>query len=240
MNPRKITSSEATPAGSGIGTLREKSLHAALKAWYAQPGDQLEAPVDGYMIDIVRGDLLIEIQTRNFFAMKAKLAVLTSNHTVHLVHPIAAEKWIVRLAESGEPLGRRKSPRRGRTDHLFTELVRFPGLMAHPNFTLEVLLVQEEETRIQDGKGAWRRKGWSIADRRLVGVIERLELRSPEDFRLFLPPGLPRPFTARDLAQARGIPAYLAGKMIYCLRVMGLVEITGRRGRSYLYQETTA
>ncbi len=49
-----------------IGSLNEKSLHAALKAWCLQPGDQTEVPVDGYIIDIVRGDLLIEVQTRNF------------------------------------------------------------------------------------------------------------------------------------------------------------------------------
>jgi len=225
---------------NGIGTLREKSLHAALKAWYAGPEDRLEVPVDGYMIDIVRGELLIEIQTRNFFAMKDKLAALTSSHPVRLVHPIAAERWICCLEESGaEARPRRKSPRRGRVEHLFTELVRFPRLVAHPNFSLEVLLIQEEETRLQDGRGSWRRKGWSIGDRRLLAVLERVELNGPEDYRRFLPEALPRPFTSRDLARARGIQLYLASKMLYCLREIGLVEISGRTGRSYLYQETT-
>ena len=77
-----------------IGTLNEKPLHAALKAWYAQPGDQLEAKVDGYIIDIVRGDLLVEIQTRNFAAIKRKLLALVPHHPVQLVYPIAREKWI--------------------------------------------------------------------------------------------------------------------------------------------------
>jgi hypothetical protein len=44
-----------------IGTLNEKPLHAALKQWYAEPEDRIEAPVDGFTVDIVRGDLLIEI-----------------------------------------------------------------------------------------------------------------------------------------------------------------------------------
>ena len=47
---------------TSIGSLHEKSLHAALKAWCLQPGDHTEVPVDGYIIDIVRGDLLIEVQ----------------------------------------------------------------------------------------------------------------------------------------------------------------------------------
>ena len=37
-----------------IGTLGERSLHSALKEWYALPGDQLEEEVDGFHIDIVR------------------------------------------------------------------------------------------------------------------------------------------------------------------------------------------
>lgn len=238
MSLENDPSPEDRPPENGIGTLREKSLHAALKTWYARPGDRFEVPVDGYTIDIVRGDLLIEIQTRNFFAMKEKLANLTANHPVHLVHPIAVEKWIIRLGQDGsEQLSRRKSPRRGRSEHIFSELLRFPSLMNHPNFTLEILLIQEEETRILDGKGAWRRKGWSIVDRRLLSVLDRLELRCVDDFRIFLPPGLPAEFTSKEIARARGIQTYLARKMLYCLREMGLVERSGRRGRSYLYQQ---
>ena len=40
------------------------------KAWYAAPGDRMEQPIDGYVADLVRGDELIEIQTRNFGALK--------------------------------------------------------------------------------------------------------------------------------------------------------------------------
>ena len=98
----------------GIGTLRENSLHAALKDWCARPGDQLEALVEGYYIDIARDDLLIEIQTRNFSAVKAKLVALSASHAVRLVYPIAREKWIVKVGEDGTtPISRRRSPKRG-------------------------------------------------------------------------------------------------------------------------------
>jgi hypothetical protein len=55
---------------SGIGLLNEKPLHASLKQWYSRPGDRFEVPIDRFVIDIVRGDLLIEIQTRNLAAIK--------------------------------------------------------------------------------------------------------------------------------------------------------------------------
>ena len=65
---------------SNIGTMQERSLHAALKSWYAAPGDRLEQLVDGFIVDICRGDLLIEIQTRNLASIKRKLAALTARH----------------------------------------------------------------------------------------------------------------------------------------------------------------
>jgi len=99
-----------------IGTLTEKSLHAALKEWLSRPDDRQEVRVDGFVIDIVRGDTLIEIQTRNFGAMKRKLAQLLSQHPIHLNHPIAVEKWIVRQTENGDDISRRKSPKRGRAE----------------------------------------------------------------------------------------------------------------------------
>src|SRR5512144_110778 len=104
---------EEAPA-NGINTLNEKSLHASLKQWYASPGDQLEVRVDGYIIDLVRGDLLVEIQTGGFSPLKRKLARLVQSHPVRLVYPIAQEKWITRLPlEEGGKSQQRKSPKRG-------------------------------------------------------------------------------------------------------------------------------
>lgn len=101
---------------TSIGSLNEKSLHAALKAWCLQPGDQTEVPVDGYVIDIVRGDLLIEIQTRNFSAIKGKLLTLTAQCPVRLMYPIAQQKWIVRLPTNGHGTQCRRKAARQRTN----------------------------------------------------------------------------------------------------------------------------
>lgn len=59
-----------------VGTLGEKPLHAALKRWYSEADDRVEEPVDGFVIDLVRDGLLIEIQTGGFSSMKRKLASL--------------------------------------------------------------------------------------------------------------------------------------------------------------------
>lgn len=220
---------------SHIGTLAERSLHAALKQYLSQEGDALEVPLDGFVIDLVRGEQLIEVQTRNFSALRRKLPALLEHHPLCLVHPIPAARWILRLSEHGEWLSRRKSPHKGRVEHLFWELVRLPGLMQHPHFSLHILLIHEEQVFVDDGQGSWRRKKWSLQDRRLLEVVGEQHFSSPQDFLPLLPPDLPQPFTSRDLLQGLGIPARLAGKMLYSLREMGAVQQVGQRGRAYLY-----
>jgi hypothetical protein len=219
-----------------IGTERETSLHAALKANYAAPGDLLEAPVDGYIIDIVRGAQLIEIQTGNFSGLRRKLTDLLARHPVRLVYPIAVDKWVVRLAADGvTQLSRRKSPKHGQLSHLFDELVYIPTLALHPNFSLEIWLIEEEVWWRDDGRGSWRRRGWSVMDHHLLSVVERVSLAWPRDYVRFLPE-LPAVFTVCDWAAALGQPVRLTYKLAYCLRQMGLVQVAGKQGRARLYR----
>ena len=222
-----------------IGTLQERSLHAAIKAWYQQPGDSVEQRVDGYYIDIQRAGLLIEIQTRNFAAIKTKLHRLVERHAMRLVYPIAAEKWIVRMPVQGDTvISRRRSPKHGRLEDLFSELVRIPALIQHANFSVEVLLIRAEEILRDDGQGSWRRKGWSISDRRLLQVLKTTTFQNTADFRALLPPGLPPSFTARELSAALQIAPACGQKMAYCLRHMQILHSAGKSGRSTLYTPT--
>ncbi len=217
--------------------MQETSLHYALKEYYASTGSIKESPVDGYWIDVHSGNLLIEIQTRNFAALKPKLSDLLERHRVRLVHPIAQEKWIIKLPPQGDaPLYRRRSPRHGSPLDVFFELVHIPNLLAHPNFSLEILLIQEEEIRRGDGRGSWRRSGVSIVDRRLIGVIDRILLENPADMISFLPPRLAQPFSNQDLALALNISRRLAGKMTYCMQMLGVIIICGKRNRANLFK----
>ncbi len=224
--------------GKGIGTLKERSLHAGLKDWLAEPGDEIEKKVDGYFIDIVHGDLLIEIQTKNFSALKNKLTKLLKHHPVKLVYPIYRSKWIQRVDAKDQKISRRKSPRKGRVEHLFQELFRIPKVAIEPNFQIEVLFTEEEEIWRDDGKGSWRRKKWSISDRRLLDVVDSHELSGPSDYLALLPEALPETFSNRDLQAALKIRNPLAQKMSYCLRKMGLLTTVGKKGNANLFSKT--
>ena len=171
----------AASAPRTIGELRERSLHAGLKSWYARPRDRVEVPMEGYIIDLVRRGTLIEIQTRGFGKLRPKLNRLVSTHRVRVVFPIAERKWIVTTDAEGCVLRRRLSPKRGAYRDLFAELMRIPNVMGSPNFTLDVLLVKVEELRCADGRGSWRRKGVSVLDTRLLEVVGGRRFRTPAD-----------------------------------------------------------
>jgi hypothetical protein len=152
------------------------------------------------------------------------------------VHPVAQERWILR--PDGDR-ARRKSPKHGRIEQVFAQLVYIPTLVTHPNFSLEVVLTREEEIQRDDGKGSWRRRRWSIADRVLIEVVEQKLFASPADYAACLPAALPQPFTNQDLAEALRLRPALAQKMTYTLRQMGLLQVVGKQGRSLLYTQET-
>lgn len=219
-----------------IGTLRETHLHASLKRWLAEPGDRFEVPVGRFVVDIVRDDMLIEIQTRGFSSMKCKLDALLDEHRIVIAHPIAQRKWILKGPHDGKPPTRRKSPKAGSVYDVFTELVSFPSLADHPNFSIQVLLTDEEEVRRFDGNRSWRRRGWAVVERRLLDVTDRIHLVTPTDWLALLPADLPDPFTTADLASATGLPRRTAQQMAFCLRQMNALDVVGKNGNAFEYR----
>jgi hypothetical protein len=224
---------EAAPA---IGVLNEGALHAQLKAWYRKPGDRVEQLVGRHVVDVVRGDLLIEIQTGGFAPLRGKLDTLTSSHTVRLVAPVPVSRRIVRLSPEGEVLSARRSPRRGRLEDIFARLVSIPALLARPAFELEVLLTHEDELRMLGPARAYRRRGWVVHGRTLVSVETSHRIAGPADAARLLPAELPELFDTAELARAGGFDRRLAQQMTYCLRALGVLEPAGKRAGAVLHR----
>src|SRR5581483_10551954 len=95
---------------------------------------------------------------------------------------------------------------------VFGRLVSTPALLAHDGFELEVAVTHEEEVRVFRAGKAWRRRGWVVAGRSLVDVVDTVTIASPCD-----------------------VLALLAQCITYCLRRCGVLETHGKRGRSLLY-----
>jgi hypothetical protein len=228
---------------SDFTTLREGSLHAALKARYAAivTGARVEAAVDGFIVDVAGQDELVEIQTGSFASARRKLERLVASHHVVLVYPIPIEKWLVRVDADGVVLRRRRSPKRGLALDLFDELVHIPGLLADPNFRIELPLIREEEIRGPIPEGAryrYRREWWRL-DRRLLDVVETRRIDTPADLLCLLPSDLPVPFTTADIVALTGRSKRLAMRAVYCLERSGAITRLGRRGRLAAYGHST-
>ena len=237
-----------------IGTLNEGALHAQLKEWYRRPGDLLEQVTGGFVVDLVRGDLLVEIQTGGFAPLRRKLELLAQEHPVRLVAPVAVRRRIVRLSDEGELLTARRSPRRGRIEDIFSRLVSIPSLLCLPRFELEIVLTHQDELRVHRPGQAFRRRGWVVTGRRLVSVegelritkenlqaakdrlIKEHMLATPADAAALLPLALPELFDTAELAQAAGIERRLAQQMTYCLRAMGVLDTAGKRSGAVLHR----
>lgn len=221
---------------SGIGILREGPLHAALKDALAGPGDRTEVKVDRFVIDLVRADgELVEIQTGGFGPLGPKLDALLDAHRIRIVHPVAAERRIVRVDEHGELLSARRSPRKATVVDIFDRLVTFPSLLAHPHLQIEVVLTKEDHVRGAEPVTR-RRRTKDHGERRLVDIVERIVLSSPDDVLRALPPLPAEPFSTRELGKLLGCPTVLAQRTAYCLRLMELVEPAGKRGHTPLHR----
>jgi len=218
-----------------IGTLNEKPLHASLKQWISEPGDKFEVRIGRFVADIVRGSLLIEIQTGSTFPLKRKLQALLKHHAVHLVIPIARQKTITTIDETGHVTGSRKSPKRGELLDVFDPLVNLRELLGDANFSIEALLIHVEEIRrpLTTRKRRWR--DWEVHERRLIEVFDHVSFHHPGDFLAAIPSTLEEPFTTADLARATGRPRRIAQQIAYCLREMGALAVVDRKRNGIHY-----
>ena len=161
-------------------------------------------------------------------------------HPVRLVAPLPLVRRIIRLSDEGELLSARRSPRRGRVEDIFNRLVSIPSLLCQPHFELELLLTHQDELRVYRHGKAFRRHGWVVAGRRLVSVEQCLRITSPDDAACLLPPSLPELFDTAQLAEAAAIERRTAQQMTYCLRAMGVLHTTGKRGNAIVHRRADA
>lgn len=230
---------------ASIGELNERSLHRALKQRYAARGGTVEGVVGGYVADVLLGDRIVEIQTGSFSSLKRKLPRLLAEYPVTLVHPIARDRFIVRMAHAAEDgaepvaLARpRRSPKHGSPFDVFHALTGIPTLLDHPNLTLDIVMVIDEDIRVPYQGRRRRRRDWVSVDRRLLEVVETHTIEGMADLFAMVDAELPDEFTSRDLARAMHSSPRLGQRAAFCFREAGLSEACGRRDRFVLHRRT--
>ncbi len=217
-----------------INTWNESLLHEELKQYYSEDSGLTEIPLEGSICDAIKRDgTIIEIQTANLGKLRDKLEKLTTNHRVNLVYPIARMTMIETYTPERELKSRRKSPKKGSVYQVFGELTRLWPLLSNDNLTISLAYADILEIRVADGTGSWRRKGVRKEDRKLIKLHETQSLSGLSDYAALIPITLGDSFTVADLSAA-GAGAH-AGKMAWVLRKCGILALSGKQGRAYLY-----
>jgi len=221
----------------GIGTLREKALHAVLKQYLEPFEDSHEVKIGSYVADIVGENGIVEIQTRGFNQLRKKLSTFLEVASVTVVYPIVHTKWLVWIdPETGEATNKRKSPKRGTVYDAFYELYKIKMLLNHPNLRLHLILVDMEEYRHLNGWSHDRKRGSSRYERIPIALVEEMIIGASEDYHKLIPPGLPKQFTSRDYGQASSLSMNGSQTALNVLHHMEAARRVGKQGKLYLYE----
>ncbi|MDR0400781.1 MAG: hypothetical protein LBH51_07535, partial [Treponema sp.] len=222
---------------SKIGTRRESSLHRALKFRYSGCNGRIEQVLGDFVCDgITETGEIIEVQTGSFGPLKEKAGKLAARGPLRIIHPVVLTKYIETYGGDGRLIRKRKSPRRGSPWDLFQNLLYAPELPLIRGLSIEIALVDVLEKRILDGRGSWRRKGASIADKELAAWHDSIILKKIRDYRRFIPPAQRETFTTGSLAKEAEISVELARKTLYVLNRLGVVKRIGKEGRAIAYR----
>ncbi len=221
----------------GIGMQKEKTLHAVLKNYEEPDEDHQEIPIGNYIADIYGPYGIVEIQTANFDKMREKLSAFLPEYRVRIVYPIPSQKWITWIdPDTGELKKRNKSPRKGTFYHAFRELYRIRPYLADPNLSIELLLIDMEEYRLQDGWSTDRKRGSHRYDRIPLKISDEMLLTQPRDYLQLVPYDLEEPFTAAQFAKKVGFKKKGFSTVLQILTEMGVTERVGKKGNAYLYR----
>jgi len=221
----------------GVGTLQEKTIHAVLKHYYAPDRADQEQKVEGFVADILQGNDIIEIQTRNFSVLRRKLEAFLPKHPVKIVYPVCHKKWLRWInMENGEISAPRKSPKTGNAHAVFPELYKIKMYLEDPNLSVCVILLDVEEYRLLNGWSNDRKRGSERNDGIPIALYDEILLKHRADYAGLIPEDIKQPFTTADYRKAAGVSARNAGIELNILHHIGAVSKVGKKGNFILYE----
>lgn len=220
----------------GIGTLREKTIHATLKWWLDDNVDHHEVTLpSGSVADVFDGERVTEIQTANFSGFRKKLERLLDEYPVTVVCPLVRRKQIVWITpDTGELSAPRRSPRCGSFCDVLPSLLFVLPLLDSPRLTVQLVLMDVEEHRLADGWGNGGKRGSHRAERYPTALVDTMTIRDAADYHRLLPTGLTSPFTAKEFSKAAHLQGRRLSAALKVLLSMGVLS-RERVGREYRY-----
>ncbi len=217
-------------------------LHQALKHHYAlSVGGEEEVDVSSggkrYRVDVLdqARSRAFEIQLEHFGKQfYSKIDDISHDLFVTIVHPVPTIQHA--SIRTGAMVETRTVHKRNDFYSLFDVLVHFKIPFNPSRFKFEILLTEErifqEHVGFKRGRPLYR-----LVSRELINVLGSRHVSTAADFIAFLPPGLPRTFTNKDIAGRLSIKGgttrrkKIASRITYSLRLLGLLRVAGKQGR---------
>lgn len=232
----RIVLNKESYLSKGIGTLGEKTLHSVLKHYFEPDENCHEIKMANYVADIVAEHGIIEIQTRQFNALRKKLECYLAQTDVTIVYPVAKTKWLIWIDQAtGEITKKRRSPKTGKPYEIFYELYKIKNMLSHPNLHFCIVLLDLEEYRYLNGWSENKKKGSTRYDRIPVDIAAEVYIGSSDDYLKLIPDELKNGFTVKDFKNASGLTLYTSGIALNVLHSVGAVIRTGKSGNAYVY-----
>jgi hypothetical protein len=220
-----------------IGVYCEKKLHSILK-FYIEPDQTChECSVSGYVADIFRNNQIYEIQTSSLNKLRKKLDTYLDDYHVTIVFPIAHNKWLYWIdEENGEITKKRKSPKRGTYFDCISELYKIKMYLRNKNLSICLILTDIDEYRLLNGWSDDKKKGSSRHERIPVRIENMITLSDSNDYKVFLPSDIDKPFTSKQYSKSVGITLRNAQILLNILSYISVIKKIGKLKNSYLYE----
>lgn len=225
-----------------VGTQNEKLIHAALKNYYAPFSDEQEIKIGGFFADAVCEDGIFEIQTRGLYRLKEKLRAFLEFSRVTVVYPSACVLGTLYINEESGEIVKETPPRKmSSLVKTFEELYSIREFLNSDN--LRIILARLNIQKRVYFKGSdlpniqsrTARKKYRI-EKMPLEFQEEIILENKADYARFLPEELSEIFTKKEFAKA--VKESASSLRLEVLRTVGVIETTGKKGKSYLYKRS--
>ena len=221
---------------TSIGIQKEKILHKIIKYYLSDNPNNHEIKIGRMFADVVVDDVIYEIQTQHFNALRNKLDKFLETNRVVIVYPTFRNKIIHSITDKGEYIKTSKSPKKGTPFSLFVELYKISSFLNHPNLTFKILYLDIEEYRTIVPKKHYKSQGYEKYMQVPLELIFEYNLNELQDFiQLFKEYNLMNSFTASDFSKVTKLSYNKSTAAIRSLNKLGIIENVGKKDRKNLW-----
>ncbi len=216
-----------------IGTNKERTLHQYLKYYFCNESIYHEQKLSGYIVDILKDNKIIEIQTSSFNAMRKKLETLLPKYKINIVYPIIIERTLYNFDEQGVLLNIRKSPKKEHPLKIGKELYKINNLLTNPNLSFTIVLLKVYEERIPFINRYKQKKTTRINQipYELIDII-KLNRNSLSNLIPF-----DTEFDALMFKKKTKLSPRDTSSSLLALRTLNVIEIVRKDGKKYIYEK---